>query len=292
MKKRAAFFFIALACARAPEARLSAQDFLLDPSVQERLAAIRAEAGKLGALSEAALGQLSVSTGSIAPVSRYPVRGLDVSHHNNDKLPGGKTLDWDKVKGQGFSFVFIKATEGKDLVDGHFAANWRGAQAAGLARGAYHFYNFCAGGAEQARNFLRTVPRDPDALPPTIDLEVSGSCRKMPAKAAFMKEFSILARELELAYGRRPILYMGAYLYGLYFKGEKDDYPIWFTDSRQEPNIPDNKRWTFWQYAYFGDVDGVGDQVDLDVFNGTPEQFAAWMNPAAGVAAWAAPWVP
>ncbi|MDN3719591.1 GH25 family lysozyme [Roseibium salinum] len=38
------------------------------------------------------------------------------------------------------AFVYMKASEGGDFKDGAFARNWAGSGAAGLARGAYHFF--------------------------------------------------------------------------------------------------------------------------------------------------------
>ena len=54
------------------------------------------------------------------PLSRYPIQGLDVSHHQ-------KAIDWERVAADGrFRFVWIKATEGGDFRDSRFAENWEG----------------------------------------------------------------------------------------------------------------------------------------------------------------------
>jgi len=70
-------------------------------------------------------------TGIIWPnylfVSHYSVRGIDVSNHQ-------KLIDWKSVaQTGGYTFVFIKATEGKDYQDAYFQANWRGTKEHGLA---------------------------------------------------------------------------------------------------------------------------------------------------------------
>ncbi|MFP3441675.1 GH25 family lysozyme, partial [Pantoea sp. SIMBA_133] len=75
-------------------------------------------------------------------------------------------IDWKKVARNNISFAFIKATEGGDRVDDFFARNWREAKAAGVPRGAYHFFYFCRPAIEQAQWFIRNVPRDASALPP------------------------------------------------------------------------------------------------------------------------------
>ncbi|MBK8012852.1 MAG: hypothetical protein IPK13_16020 [Deltaproteobacteria bacterium] len=60
----------------------------------------------------------------------FPTRGLDVSHHQG-------IVDFKRVQASGFSFVYVKATEGATHVDSRFRANWTGARAARLAVGAY-----------------------------------------------------------------------------------------------------------------------------------------------------------
>lgn len=245
-----------------------AGEFLSEPGIQSQLEAIHA--GTLGLQS--AVGHptaLSPKT----PFTNYPVRGFDVSHYQN-------AIQWSKVETEGYSFVFIKATEGDGYVDDHFLTNWRGATAAGLAKGAYHFYNFCAKGADQAENFLKTVPVEADAMPPTIDIEASPSCRTLPAKAAFRKELAGFMDKVEAAYGKMPILYVNTAIYADYFEGDNLKYPIWFAypHSTPAPKLPDGKNWTFWQYAFHGSVGGIDGEVDLDVFNGDKKQFASWIQ--------------
>jgi lysozyme len=92
----------------------------------------------------------------------YNVIGVDVSNHQGD-------IDWSALAGSSVAFVYIKATEGGDFRDKRFLLNWEGAKRAGLAHGAYHFFTQCRSGAEQAKNFIATVPREHGALPPVIE---------------------------------------------------------------------------------------------------------------------------
>ena len=50
--------------------------------------------------------------------------GIDVAHHQG-------TIDWQRVARDGIAVAYIKATEGGDLIDPSFIANWRGADDAG-----------------------------------------------------------------------------------------------------------------------------------------------------------------
>ena len=94
----------------------------------------------------------------------YAVHGTDVSKYQT-------SIAWHDAKAAGISFAFLKATEGGDRVDDNFSENWQRAKAAGVPRGAYHFYYFCRPAEEQARWFIRNVPRDRSSLPPVLDME-------------------------------------------------------------------------------------------------------------------------
>lgn len=245
-----------------------AEDFADVPGLSDSLTGIRAQTL---ALRESKISAIRIPFfgGASPDVRAYPVRGVDVSHLQ----PG---IDWLQVKKAGISFAYIKATEGEDFVDPDFARNWRGAAAAGVARGAYQFYNFCKGGAEQADRFIQTVPPDPGALPPVIDLEQSRSCAKMPARAAFQKDLAEFVRRIKAAYGRAPMLYVNYAIYDDYIKGGSVLYRLWITDAvHKAPQISDNAPWTMWQYGYRGKVPGIPGVVDVDVFNGSSQQLAA-----------------
>jgi lysozyme len=103
------------------------------------------------------------------------VRGIDVSHFNG-------SIDWPRVAGAGYRFVYAKATEGNTLNDAPYATNRAGAGASQLKFGAYHFAR--PGGATrraveadavaEADHFLRVAQPHPGDLLPVLDLEVTG----------------------------------------------------------------------------------------------------------------------
>ena len=114
----------------------------------------------------------------VARARALPIQGMDIARYQGN-------VDFYKARAAGMHFVFIKATEGKDYLDPSFYDNWRKAQAAGIARGAYHFMTWCSLASEQAAWFVQMVPADPDALPPVLDLEWNNhsSCTVKPSKA-------------------------------------------------------------------------------------------------------------
>jgi lysozyme len=88
-----------------------------------------------------------------------------------------------------YQFVYLKATEGGDLKDQNFQQNWLKARERGLHVGAYHFYRLCRDGTVQAENFIATVPKKADALPPVIDLEYDSNCINTIPKSSYSKKF-------------------------------------------------------------------------------------------------------
>lgn len=208
-----------------------------------------------------------VPAGPQPDISSYTVRGIDISHHQGE-------IDWDQVKGQGLSFVYMKATEGDDFQDERFAANWEGAARAGLLRGAYHFYDLCQEGAPQAENLFSVLPAEAGMLPPAIDIERDGGCRpsEMPTREAFLEQFSVFIEAVTERYGVKPVLYLEKGIYFRYLQGVAEGYDLWFPDPDSvKPEVPEGLQWKFWQHSCRGRVPGIEGPVDLDVFYGDPK---------------------
>jgi lysozyme len=202
----------------------------------------------------------------------YPVQGVDVSHHQ-------RRIDWEKLRAEGYAFAFIKATEGGDYRDPLFAANWVAAERAGLVRGAYHFFTFCTPGENQATNFLAVAPPAEGTLPPAIDVEYHGNCARPPADDAIRAELAIFIERIEVAHGRRPVIYITSRSYKELVAGAFADYPIWARNIFLEPRL-EGGAWTFWQYASRGRTGAAGGLIDLNVFRGTAEEFRACVTTA------------
>ncbi|MDD5946961.1 MAG: GH25 family lysozyme [Oscillospiraceae bacterium] len=207
--------------------------------------------------------------------TRYPVRGVDVSHYQ------GK-IDWDVIAQQDITFAFIKATEGSGTVDECFADNWEASRNAGLYTGAYHFFSFDSGGDTQAENFIQTVPVQTDALPPVIDLEYYRS-ENLPTTETVRENLQIMLDALTRHYGKTPIIYTTNQCYEEYLKGTDMDYILWIRSVFTPPSSKLEPEWSFWQYNPRGLLDGYeGDEqfIDLNAYCGTMEEFIAQFNTA------------
>lgn len=191
--------------------------------------------------------------------NRYPVRGIDVSHHQG-------RIDWRRVASDDVAFAVIKATEGGDHIDDAFARNLEEARAAGLAVGAYHFFTFCRPGGDQAKNFISVVPRDRPLLPPVVDIEFGGNCPQRPTPEQLSAELAAFLAPVEAAFGKPAIIYLTDEAARTY-AGRITARPHWLRSLLQEPDRDD---WILWQYHNRGRVDGVEGDVDLNVLQGGP----------------------
>lgn len=190
------------------------------------------------------------------------IQGIDVSHYQG-------AIDWKAVAKAGMVFAFIKATDGVGGSDLRFSANWIGARAAGLRRGAYHFFRAQQYSERQAQRFLAMLGDDAGELPPVLDFEILGDVSADQALRGAKRWMDMV----EQACGRKPILYTGPAFWQKALGGSSQfaHHELWiahYTTNRQ-PNLPAAwDRWTFWQYSEKGNVPGIQGPVDLDYFHG------------------------
>lgn len=205
------------------------------------------------------------------------VPGIDVSYWNAG-------IDWPKVRATGQRFVFVKATESDSYADPTFPVNWSGAKAAGLLRGAYHFFRANVDGSKQAKKFIDYVKstKDNGELPPVLDLETHDG----QTNARIISRAKDWLDAVEAAFGKKPIIYSGQYFLQDHFSEAgggppawAKDYPLWLAQypnnysEGQQPYLPRGWfKWTFWQYSQKGRLNGINANVDLNVFNGTLEE--------------------
>jgi lysozyme len=205
---------------------------------------------------------------------RYPVHGIDLSRFQTQ-------VDWPTARANGVNFAFIKATEGGDMVDPMFESHWRGAGAAGVKRGAYHFFYHCRPAAEQARWFIRHVPRTPGALPPVLDMEwtpFSPTCTLRRDGATIREEARIFLDIVERHYGQRPMIYTTVDFFRDTELWRLKGVEFWLRSVADHPHgVYDGTAWTFWQYTSTGLIPGIAGKVDINVFAGSHQAWAGWL---------------
>ncbi len=194
--------------------------------------------------------------------TRFPVRGIDVSHHQGD-------IDWAEVAKDDVAFAFIKASEGGDFVDKRFRENAKSATKEGILTGPYHYFTLCRKGSEQAQNLLKQIADLDLALPVAVDLEFEGNCSARPSIDELEGELSAFVSRVEGETQRKVVFYS---THGFLWKygAALPERPMWLRWIAIEPFWTE---WMFWQYDDDATVEGISGPVDLNVFVSTNEDF-------------------
>ncbi len=205
---------------------------------------------------------------------KRPIHGIDISKWQGD-------IDWGTVRASGVAFVFIKATEGKDMVDPRFLEYSQEARAAGIPSAPYHFYYFCSTPDEQADWFIRNVPKEAMKLPPVLDVEwnsASKTCRLRPDPASVRAQLQRFMDRLEAYYGMRPIIYTSVDFHRDNLVGYFQDYHFWVRSVAKHPTVTyADRRWAFWQYTSTGVIPGIKGPTDINVFAGSQQNWHNWV---------------
>lgn len=205
----------------------------------------------------------------------YPVHGIDVSRWQYE-------IDWQQVASAGVSFAWVKATEGGDIFDPYFNDNTKGARRAGIPVGAYHFFYHCTTAEDQARWYIRNVPRRKVSLPPVLDIEynhVSPTCAIRPDPAKVRADIRTFQRIVGAHYGQRPVIYTTVDFWEANDLKRLRGEEFWLRSVADHPSKTyENAPWSFWQYSGTGRVKGIEGDVDLNTFSGSAEAWGAWLR--------------
>jgi GH25 family lysozyme M1 (1,4-beta-N-acetylmuramidase) len=211
----------------------------------------------------------------------YADDGVDLSHYQG-------SVTWSKVRSDGISFAFMKATEGTTYADPTLQRNWQGAEQVGIYRSAYHFARPSTGSAAaQARFFVAKAGRfaDKGDLPPVLDLEATGGL----GPAALRSWVSTWLTTVEQLTGRTPILYFSPSFWTDHMGNSTafTRYPLWIANyTTGAPRVPGGwPTWTFWQRTSSGRVSGISGSVDMNRFNGSSAALARLANASGGTTA-------
>ena len=202
------------------------------------------------------------------------IRIYEVLHKHDNKAIGfdvseyQSTINWEQTyhidEAFELSFVFIRATAGKNKRDKQFTKNWKGAKERQLIRGAYHYYRPNENSIAQAENFIKNVQLEKGDLPPVLDIE------KLPKNQSLEDLKLGLRKWLEKVrkhYKVKPIIYSGESYYTDFLKNEFSDYPLWIANYNFWRNDLEAD-WQFWQFTEKGQIEGIEGMVDLNIFNG------------------------
>lgn len=199
---------------------------------------------------------------------------LDLSHHNT--VASDLKLAFNaNIRG-----IIHKATEGTGFTDGKYKARRSLAKDAGLLWGAYHFFR-PGNVSAQVDFFLKAAQPNENTL-----LALDHEDPRVSVNAA-----KLFLNLVKAKTGRMPILYSGHVIreqLGDLVDQELGRYRLWHAQYSKTFKI--NGSWKepwLWQTTEHGSVPGIGGDVDVNSFAGTPAQLASeWAGtiPAAEVA--------
>lgn len=195
--------------------------------------------------------------------TEYSIRGIDISHHQG-------SIDWEKLQtamigDEPVRFVFIKATEGKSLLDENFNSNFYNAREYGFIRGAYHYFKPKVPAQLQAEYFLKQVHLEEGDLPPVLDIEETGGLTPQALRERALTWLEIVEQRC----GVKPILYTYYKFRTQYLNTpEFDSYPYWLAHYYVK-EVAYKGDWKFWQHTDCGKLPGIKGDVDLNVYNGS-----------------------
>lgn len=224
------------------------------------------------------------------------VYGIDVSRHQHEHGRKHYPIRWSalritdlgsiskkKVSGAvnyPVSFVFIKATEGKSLLNKYYFSDLKGARAHGIPVAPYHFFTHLSSGLQQAKFFVKSVYLSKATLPPMLDVEpTNAQIHKMGGRDVLFREMLVWLRFVEKYAHRRPILYVSQQFVNQHLAQAPEalrNYDVWIARYGEfKPYV----KLTFWQLSPDGKVRGIHGDVDINVYNGTQEDFKEWSKP-------------
>jgi GH25 family lysozyme M1 (1,4-beta-N-acetylmuramidase) len=217
------------------------------------------------------------------------IQGFDVYNGNG-------AVNWTTAKNGGYSFAFVKATEGVDFTDARFSTNMSGANAAGVNVGPYHFCRIDSknGGAftsydgsafaigsdpwldatSEAADFIQVIRPYYTAgnyLPPVADAERFPNFGSTSLNRTFISNWiQLFSDTVYNALGVRPIIYTGQSSANSNFTsavaGAHKLWVAWWkgtgTTSPPVPaNTPSWPPWTFWQWSDGSDAIALASPV-------------------------------
>jgi Lyzozyme M1 (1,4-beta-N-acetylmuramidase) len=185
------------------------------------------------------------------------VRIIDVSHHQG-------LINWTAVKSDGVQGAFIKATEGKTVLDNKLEVNAKGAAAAGLVIGFYHYaHSENNDPLAEAAHFANAVKGFTAQFPYVLDVEGKASVIGRDPLSEWCLTW---LKEVERLTGHPTMIYTGASFAKTFLNKQVASFPLWVAHYGVETPMANSiwSTWSVFQYTSSGKVNGITSDVDLN----------------------------
>lgn len=186
------------------------------------------------------------------------VKVIDVSHHQG-------VINWAAVKSDGVLGALIKATEGRTEVDEKLDVNAKGAAAAGLVIGFYHYAHPENNNSplDEAAKFASTVKGYKAIFPHVLDVE--GKAEKIGA-AKLTAWCLAWLQEVERLTSHPTMIYTGANFAKTNLGKQLAPWPLWVAHYGVNTPMANTtwNQWSVFQYTSSGAVKGITGNVDVN----------------------------
>lgn len=191
--------------------------------------------------------------------SKGDYEGIDVSKYQG-------TILWNEVaKDKKIKFVYVRATNGKDVIDPNYEYNLSEAREEGLKVGSYHFLTSKYSIDEQFKTFLSVATPSNQDLIPMIDVEDAAGKGYLKdwSKPQLQDSILKLSTLIEKHYGRKPMIYSNQSFYNEKLSPQFNDYIIYMANYSRPPVMQGHNSHNLWQFTDRGHIHGIGWWVDL-----------------------------
>ena len=184
--------------------------------------------------------------------------GIDVSTWQGE-------IDWNQVKNSDVKFAILRSSFGSpdpSQVDNQFENNYKGAKAAGIPVGAYH-YGYAVSEAEarqEARFFLDTIKGKQFEYPVYYDVEDNGTMGTL-SRQTLTNVIKAFCSEVEKA-GYYVGVYASLNWLDSKFYPDQLPYDVWVAQYFTECQY--SGQYGMWQYTSSGSVPGIQGGVDMN----------------------------
>lgn len=190
-----------------------------------------------------------------------PLHGIDVSHYQG-------RINWQEVaRDPQVGYVYMKMTEGSNMIDNTYEYNNREARRAGLKVGVYHFFRANVTAEAQFANFMSVFKKQNQDLIPIVDVELSNGVRDGVFVSRLEKLLDLITKEI----GRKPMIYTGKHYYKKYcaYNSKLRSYPYMIASyTFTPPTLERGDEYMMWQFTSQGTVRGIKGDVDRSKFMG------------------------
>ena len=220
------------------------------------------------------------------------IKGVDVSHHNNDNGEG--VLNWAEVANAGYKFAMVKVAgrsigdDGSLYTDKYYEENIKGALSNGLQVGVYFFSQAMSvdEAIEEANYICDLIAGYNISYPVVFDWETTSGYRTqdLRSNSELRTAMSVAFCDTVKNRGYDPMIYINKFDYLNYVDTEKlsssyDIWLAWYWNDYDETGkvwqegdaVPDKEKYNYrmWQYSSTAGVPGIAGGCDVNIAYGT-----------------------